>query len=532
MISYHKTVLMKIKILLVYPKNYHIGISDVSRNPIFFGKESGGCPNLSLATIATLTPDEFHIKIVDENIEEIDFEEPFHIVGITAFLSQIDRSRIIATEFSKRGSLIVCGGSSVSLDPEKWKKIADVLIVGEAERIWPEFLKDYTKGIHKKIYKEDRKIDLSETPLPSYKYFSKNSLKKYLWGAVQTSRGCIHHCEFCTVGKLNGFKMRYKPINKIIDEIDQLCKLGLGNTIFLVDDNFSGDLNKAKAILKAIRSWNNKKRYQTIFYTQISLNAAEDDEFLRLAAEAGLLKVMIGIETPNYESLNETRKYQNIKYDIEKNCKKFNEYGIQVICNCIVGFDHDDLRIFKQQFDYLMSGGSSNIIIHPLHALDNSALKFRMIRENRYVQWQSSGSNAERTFFNTQTYIPKNMKFDQLIQGTFWLFRELYKPENLVIRLQNFFKNYESSEMRLSLVMPVRKIDYTSILIALRLIKYTILKAPLSDIRRLKEMLSVTIRSTHPHRFLIFIENILLLFNTNQILRKACPNINSLEYPV
>ena len=124
---------MKKKILLILPRNYEINFINVSSIIKMITRRSGGPAVLSLATIAALTPPEFDVKIVDEDIELVDFNESFDIVGIGGFSCYLNRAEKIALEFSKRGALIVCGGSPVTFSPERWRPFADVIFIGEAE---------------------------------------------------------------------------------------------------------------------------------------------------------------------------------------------------------------------------------------------------------------------------------------------------------------------------------------------------------------------------------------------------------------
>ena len=300
-------------ILLIFPKNNSRTYDDISGDSKFLMKKPGGMVNVSLATVAALTPAEFAVRIVDENIESIDYNEPYDLVGITGYSTQLHRAHEIAAEFSKRGVLVVCGGPSVSLSPERWRPFADVLIIGEAERIWPQFLTDYLLDSYQREYRETERFDLSISPIPDYGGYSRKSLKKYMMGIVQTSRGCPFDCEFCDVTVYVGRKMRYKPIENVIEEVAQLYKMRKSRFIFLADDNFSAGRSRAKKILIALRDWNWKQRKPVSFITQVSIDAAGDDEFLELAAEAGLTRVFIGIETPNISSLRESNKKQNIE---------------------------------------------------------------------------------------------------------------------------------------------------------------------------------------------------------------------------
>jgi len=524
---------MKKKILLVLPRNYEINFINVSSIIEMITRRSGGPVVLSLATIAALTPPEFEVKIVDEDVSPVDFNEPFDIVGIGGFSYFLNRAEEIAHEFSKRGALIVCGGSPVSLSPERWRSFADVLFIGEAERTWPKFLEDYLRDTVKKEYHETDKIDLSLSPVPDYAGYLPGSMKKYLFGIVQASRGCPYRCEFCSVHEYVGNRMRYKPVQNIIREVDQLYRLGKFRVIMLADDNFPGNRKKAKEILRALRDWNRNKKHPVSFITQLSIEVASDEEFLELSAQAGLTRVSIGIETPNQKSLEETNKKQNLLGDMLGDIKRFHEHGIQVHSGCIVGFDHDDLSIFKMQKDFFSNSGIPNIQALPLQAPDGSPLKRRMIKEGRYIDYEPTvRSNPEhRNSLNTFTIIPKQMTLKQLEQGLCWLLKNLYEPENYTHRLNTFFTNYEDSPKRRKLNIPSAGIDWNNLFLITRLMRFVMGKASQKERKLFWDIYRIAMRSSHPNKMYLLVNSYLSWLNTQDILHKSFQQINSIEYP-
>ncbi|TFH28435.1 MAG: radical SAM protein [Bacteroidia bacterium] len=524
---------MKKKILLVLPRNYEFNFINVSSIIKVITKKSGGSLVLSLATIAALTPPEFEVKIVDEDVEDIDFNESFDIVGIGGFSVYLNRAEEIAREYSARGALIVCGGSPASFSPDRWRPFSDVLILGEAERTWPRFLNDYMSGSHKKEYMETEHIDISQSPVPDLSCFSPLTLKKYLYGIVQVSRGCPYRCEFCSVHEYAGNKMRYKPVEKVIQEVEQLYQVFRPNIIFIADDNFTGIKSKAKEVLKVLRDWNHGKKKPVSFTTQLSIDAAHDEEFLELAAAAGLVRVSVGVETPNLLSLEETHKMQNLQRSILEDIKRFQEHGILVQAGCIVGFDHDDKSIFKQQLDFFNTLGIPNIQVMPLQAPDGSPLKRRMIEEGRYIDWESNiRANPEQmNSLNTFTIEPKLMNHQELRQGICWLLKNLYTPENFIHRMETFFRNYENSQKKQDLNIPATTVDWYGVGLVIRLVKYVMLKARREDRKIFGNMFQVVRKSSHPHKMIFLINFYLSFLNTQEIIHKSFPEIDTVTYP-
>jgi radical SAM superfamily enzyme YgiQ (UPF0313 family) len=524
---------MKRKILLILPRNTEsnfINISDILK---LITRRSGGAPVISLATLAALTPADFRVRIIDEDVEPVDFNEYFDIVGIGGFSCYLERAREIAKQFSNRGSLIVCGGSPATLSPDRWRPFADVLITGEAERTWPQFLKDYLAGNFKNEYHESERIDMSACPVPDFSGVASSTMRRYLWGIVQASRGCPYKCEFCSVHGYMGNKMRYKPVSTIIQEVEQLFRIGPFRFILIADDNFTGNKKKAKEILEALGEWNRKKRHQVTFIAQVSLDAARDEEFLELSAKAGLTRFSVGIETPNVKSLEETKKLQNLCGNMLQDIKRIHEHGILVHSGCIVGFDSDDISIFRQQLDFFNQTGIPNIQVMPLQAPDGSPLKERMIKEGRYIDWEkAAGANPDKVnSLNTFTIVPKQMTHTQLYDGLCWLFRNLYLPENFIYRFKTFFDNFEQSQKKSRLGISRIPVNLQSISMTIGFLKFLLIRATGQERKIFRELHNCIRRSSHPHKLYFLANAFLSLLNTRNILRKSFPLIESADYP-
>ncbi len=427
--------------LLVLPKPY------ADLNEMGFVRRRlgipGGIMNASLPTIAALTPKEIKVKVVDETVEAIDFDEPVDLVGIGGFHSSVRRAGEIAREFSRRGVLVAAGGPSVSLSPERWRSFTDVLIMGEAERIWPQFTADYLAGRHLPEYRETGVVDLSLAPLPDFSVISPEARKRYWAGIVQTSRGCPFDCEFCDTIAYVGRRPRHKPVENIILELEQLQRLGF-RSVFLADDNFGAHCAKAKQILQALSQWNHRQRRSVHFATQISIDAANDEELLALLADAGLTLAFVGIETPNLDALSQAAKVQNVRNDIAENVKAFHKHGIMVWGGLMVGFDSDEASIFRRQYDFFQTAGVSQVSFNLLHAPDGTPLKERMIREHRYLD-QVNRDSSEGLNFGVPEVIPSQMTYDQLFDGSVWLMWQLTEANNTIERVKTFLQDYTNS---------------------------------------------------------------------------------------
>jgi hypothetical protein len=398
--------------------------------PSYFGAEvfagRGFAPatsmaDLAIATVAAMAPEGFVSTLCDEHIAPVDFEVSADFIGITGKVSQWNRMKAIAGEFRRRGKTVIIGGPYASLSPETVRPHCDILVRGEMEEIAPEFFADLAAGCWADEYVGTRP-DLRTSPVPRFDLYPNN---RALMGTIQTSRGCPFECEFCDVIEYLGRKQRHKPVAQVLAELEQLYRLGY-RTAFLADDNFTVYRARAKELLVAIRDWNARQTSGRFsFTTQVSIDAAGDEELLRLCAEAGLTNVFIGIETPNEESLRSAKKRQNLKKNLQEEMQRFIDFGISVVCGMIVGFDGDDGGIFARQYEFAMASSVPIFSLGTLVAPAATPLHARLARDGRLLD---EGSEIAAAPWNTNI-IPKLMTRDELFEGVRWLCNAIYRPD-------------------------------------------------------------------------------------------------------
>jgi len=394
------------------------------------GKKSN-MPVLALPVLAGLTPPGHEIVLIDENIQDIDFDEleKFDIVGLTGMTVQRDRMREILVELRHRGVFVVIGGPWVSVSEEWFEDLVDVTFVGEAEATWPKFLDDFKTGDYAKRYEQAEKTDMSTVPMPRYDLVP---FKEYAMGCIQTSRGCPFQCEFCDIIVIFGRKPRIKTTAQVIAEVDAQHRLG-ARVVFLVDDNFIGNKKAAKEILRAIIVWQRTHGYPLSFFTEASLDLAEDDELLRLMAEAGLVAVFIGIESPDEAALRETKKYQNVRGGLLERVKKVQDAGLEVYAGMIVGFDSDEADVFDRQYEFLREARISGAMAGMLSAIPKTPLYDRLEADGRL---DNAAIDDPRIATNV---IPLRMSRETLRDGWLDLMDRLYDAENFLGRFDALF---------------------------------------------------------------------------------------------
>ena len=381
---------------------------------------------LGIATVAALTPDDWEIRLADENVEPIDLDHPCDIVGITAMNVQARRAYELASEFRRRGRLVVMGGPFATLQPERCADHVDVLVVGEAERTWPRFCADYEAGDLKPRYVEDGVVDITESPIPRYDLLR---MDRYSAVPVQTTRGCPFACEFCDIIVMQGRKVRAKTTAQVIAEIDAI-RAFRSPSIFFADDNFVGNLKHAEKLCNAIEAYRRQTGYQPLFFTQASLNMAERPELLRALVRAGFTRVFLGIETPRQASLREAGKRQNGHGTLVERIHTIQRAGLMIWAGMIVGFDHDDESIFEEQASFLDDAGIPVAMLGMLNAPPRTPLYARLQRANRIDPDADWEDNCAWT-----NIVPKQMTRPRLFRGFADLVTEVYRQENYARRV-------------------------------------------------------------------------------------------------
>ena len=237
--------------------------------------------------------------------------------------------------------------------------------------------------------------------------------------AIQFARGCPYNCEFCDIIVMYGRRPRTKSVAQVLAEVETIHALGVSN-IFVVDDNFIGNKKEAKALLTALAAWQAARGYPIEFMTEVSLNVAQDDELLRLMAQAHFTTIFVGIESPRAASLAETNKTQNTREDIVTAVHRIQAAGIDVMAGMIVGFDHDDPSIFEEQFRFIQQARIPISMTGMLNAVPKTPLHERLRAAGRLIA-ESVGDQ-----FVFTNIVPGGMSRLELYEGYRALLRRLY----------------------------------------------------------------------------------------------------------
>ena len=409
-------------------------------------RKKAAFPPLGLLTVAAMLPSHWVKKLIDVNVEKLTNKDILwaDYVFIGAMLVQQKAADEIIKRCKKLNRKIVAGGPLFTMEFKEYIDVVDHFVLNEAEITLPLFLKDLKMGTPDKIYQSNLFSDIKKTPVPLWELIN---LKKYASTSIQFSRGCPFFCDFCNVTTLFGRKIRQKTTDQIIAELDIIYERGHRDSVFFVDDNFIGStVSLKKSLLPALIKW--KENHKSIsFYTETSINIADDEELMKQMNLAGFDQVFIGIETPSCLGLEESNKKQNRNRDLVSDIKKIQRNGIQVQAGFIVGFDSDTNSIFQQQIDFIQKSGIVTAMVGLLQAPPGTKLYDRLNLSNRLKKY-ISGDNSD----GTTNIIPLTMNSDTLTDGYKHILKKIYSPKNYYKRIKTFLNEYkyESSKEGLS----------------------------------------------------------------------------------
>ena len=422
------------KVLLIYPKFPDTFWSFSYALP-FIGKKAA-FPPLGLLTVAAMLPEQFQKRLVDVNVDRLTDDDLSwaDMAFIGGMAVQRDSAKKIIARCKQSGLKVIAGGPLFTAEPDEFGEV-DHLVLGEAELTLPPFLEDLKNGRPQKIYRASDFCDLHQTPFPLWDLIP---IKKYASMSIQFSRGCPFNCEFCNVTALFGRRSRLKTPQQIISELDRIYASGWRGSIFFVDDNFIGNKRYLKThLLPALIEWRKDKK-GCVFFTEASINLADDPELLDMMVTAGFDSVFIGIESPDEVSLTECHKTQNKNRDLLESVAIIHRSGLQVMGGFIVGFDSDRPSIFQRQIDFIQKSGIVTAMVGMLQAPPGTRLFDRLQRESRVVN-TFSGDNVDGT-----TNIIPRMGLDRLLEGYQSIMKQIYSPKNYYRRVRTLLKDLKA----------------------------------------------------------------------------------------
>ncbi len=428
-------------VLLIYPEFPDTFWS--FKHALKFIRKKATLPPLGLLTLGAMLPAEWSKRLVDLNVTKLTEQGLAwaDCVFISAMVVQRESARQTIARCKEAGLKVIAGGPLFTSEHEEFEDV-DHFVLNEAELTLPPFLADLEMGCARRVYETSEFCDIRQTAAPMWELAD---LKRYASMSIQFSRGCPFNCEFCNVTALFGHRPRIKSAEQIVAELDGLYNLGWRGQVFFVDDNFIGNKRYLKTqLLPALIEWQKDKR-GIPFYTEASVNLADDNPLMEMMVEAGFDAVFIGIETPDEQSLAECNKMHNKNRDLIEDVKRIQRTGLQVQGGFIVGFDSDTHSIFQRQIDFIQKSGIVTAMVGLLQAPAGTRLYERLKQEGRLLG-NMSGDNVDGT-----TNIIPNMDLSVLNEGYKNIMSHIYSHKHYYERIKTFLREYKAPRIEIPL---------------------------------------------------------------------------------
>ncbi|MBW4500612.1 MAG: DUF4070 domain-containing protein [Scytonema hyalinum WJT4-NPBG1] len=356
-------------------------------------------PPLGLVTVAAILPQEWEFKLVDRNIRPVT-EEEWAWADVCIFSAMIVQKEDLLEqirEAKQRGKLVAVGGPYPTSVPHAVQGVgADFLILDEGEITLPMFVEAIERGETSGTFRATEKPDVTNTPIPRFDLLDFDA---YDMMSIQFSRGCPFQCEFCDIIVLYGRKPRTKTPAQVLAELDCLYNLGWRRGIFMVDDNFIGNKRNVKLLLKELKVWMAEHKYPFRFDTEASIDLAQDPELMELMVECGFAAVFLGIETPDEESLQLTKKFQNTRSSLTEAVQSIIKAGLRPMAGFIIGFDGEKPGAGDRIVRFAELAAIPSTTFSMLQALPNTALWHRLKKEGR-LRENKDGNINQTTLMN------------------------------------------------------------------------------------------------------------------------------------
>lgn len=384
-------------------------------------------PPLNLPVVASLTPENYETELIDENIEDIDFNKTPDLVGITSMTAQAPRAYKIADKWREKGTKVVLGGIHPTAVPHEAAQHADAVVLGEVENVWGQVIRDLENSGLKRFYYSPKMPCLKNLPHPRLDLLKSD--RYIINNIIQIFRGCPFNCRFCSVTNFFGNTYRYKPVGDIVRQVE----LRIGNTMKsrffgFLDDNIGGLPSYTKELFRKLIPLN------MMWAGQASLTIAKDRELLRIFEKSGCKGLFIGLESISQAALHESNKGFLKVSQFKELIKIIHDYGISIEGAFIFGFDDDAPGIFEKTVEFADRIGVDAAQFGILTPFPGTALWEKFSEEKRFISTDWSKYTIGKVVFR-----PKKMSPEKLQEGADWAWREFYSLRRIARRFTRSF---------------------------------------------------------------------------------------------
>jgi radical SAM superfamily enzyme YgiQ (UPF0313 family) len=418
---------------------------------------------LSLGIIAALTPADWKIKILDENFRDFKYYDA-DLVGLTAFTSTAPRAYEIAAIYRERGIKTVMGGIHASMLPDECMQYVDVVVQGEAEPVWADVIKDFEAGTLKRLYKSPFAKEISQ-PKPRRDLFHPG----YICAGIQTTRGCPMNCSFCSVSAFNGRNYRFRPVEEVLDELEEIPQ----KFVFFIDDNIIGQSSESKERARQLFEGIIRRGIKKLWISQSSINFADDPELLKLAYKSGCRMIFLGIEAETEDQLKEANK----KLNLSRGAKTYNDvfrkihkHGIGIIAGLIFGWDSDTHETVMQRAQFAVKCGADSFQTSVLTPLPGTQLYDKMVAENRLLYTNFPIDWQKYDYFEP-TIVHPGMSTSELDMVIEKAKRKIFSPYHILLR--NLKTLWQTRSFTATLILTLNYWHYRNIFLKGRYSKHT-----------------------------------------------------------
>lgn len=393
-------------------------------------REIEALPSLGLLTLAGMMPPHIEVEYLEvRDLEEV--PDRFDAIALSTLTATSKEAYAVAARFREKGIPVILGGLHATLAPEEAAPHVDSIVIGEGEPVWLEVIRDLECGELKPRY--DARVrgpfDFRNAPMPRFELLAPDRYPRF---TVQTQRGCPYACEFCAASMRLSPSFRTKPVAKVIEEVRRLKELFGKPFVEFADDNTFADKRHGRTLMKAL------EKEGVRWFTETDVSVADDEDLLRQMRDAGCHQVLIGFESPRFDSLNGVEKRSNWKARRTdrylRAVETIQRQGITVNGCFILGLDGDGPESFEDVFRFVESSGLYDVQITYLTPFPGTPLWTRLSEEGRLL----SSEATERCSLFDINFQPTNMTVSELREGFYDLVRRLYHPQFVEQRSKRF----------------------------------------------------------------------------------------------
>lgn len=401
-----------IRLLMIQPEN-----REINR---FRRAQFNNFSQITIPYLAAFVDEQYyHLTLVDEYCQRIPYGKDFDLVAITVNTPNAPHCYEISARFRRKGVKVVMGGPHATLLPGEVKDHCDYLVIGEAEKTWPQFLEDFRKGLPKDVYQSENPFELARLPSPRWDLLKRRPMMK---GAVFATRGCPYQCRYCNLKQIYHDSFRVRPVEEVMEEIQRMPS----RFFVFWDDNLFADAHYAKALLKALIPL--KRRWAA----QVSLRDCRDEVLLSLARKAGCLYLFIGLESFSEASLKDARKGINRVEDYKAIIDRIHQHGIMVQAGIVFGFDSDTRDVFDETLKACEALGIDGATVSVLTPFPGTPIYQQFKKEGRLL-------SEDWSMYNSKTQVafqPKQMTPRELFDGYMRFRRGFFSLGSFIRRMK------------------------------------------------------------------------------------------------